>query len=249
MEFLNFQTWVGCCARWLGTTGYLLAALGLTASLHAAGNSKETGSADSSATMELKGLLIPLDQANLSSRSTGVIRDMKKEGDMVKKGDVVVGLDDDNEKLAVESAKAVLDVRQFEAGYTRELQKKGSGSEADARTAAANLKTAEIQLKQADVALEKKYVHTPFDGVVTRRIRQPGEATDNFLPLLSMADLSKVYLETYLPANRLRDVQTGQPVEVSVPDLPGKKFTGTIEYIAPVIDPASGGISDQNFAA
>ena len=88
--------------------------------------------------------------------------------------------------------------------------------------------------------MEKKSVHTPFDGVVTRRMRQPGEATDNFLPLLSMADLSKVYLETYLPANRLRDVQTGQPVEVSVPDLPARKFPGTIEYIAPVIDPASG---------
>ena len=218
----------------------LLAALSFGASMHAAGNSREAGSADSTATVELKGLLIPLDSANLSSRSTGVIRDMKKEGDTVKKGDVVVGLDDDNEKLAVESAKAVVDVRKFEAGYTRELQKKGSGSEADARTAAANLTTAEIQLRQAEVALEKKSVHSPFDGVVTRRMRQPGEATDNFLPLLSMADLSKVYLETYLPANRLRDVQTGQPVEVSVPDLPGKKFAGAIEYIAPVIDPASG---------
>ncbi len=218
----------------------LLTALCLGVSLHAAGNSKETGSADNSATVELKGLLIPLDQANLSSRSTGVIRDMRKEGDTVKKGDIVVGLDDDNEKLAVESAKAVVDVRQFEAGYTRELQKKGSGSEADARTAQANLKTAEIQLEQAKVALEKKSVHSPFDGVVTRRMRQPGEATDNFLPLLAMADLSKVYLETYLPANRLRDVQAGQPVEVSVPDLPARKFPGTIEYIAPVIDPASG---------
>ena len=206
----------------------------------AADNTKETGSADGTATLELKGLLIPLDQANLSSRSTGVIRDMKKEGDAVKKGEVVVSLDDDNEKLAVESAHAVLDVRQFEAGYTRELQKKGSGSEADARTAAANLKTAEIQLKQAEVALEKKAVHSPFDGVVTRHIRSVGEATDNYLPLLSLVDLSKVYLETFLPANRLRDVQPGQPVEVTVPDLPGRKFAGTIEYIAPVIDPASG---------
>ena len=76
--------------------------------------------------------------------------------------------------------------------------------------------------------------------MVTRHIRSVGEATDNYLPLLTMVDLSKVYLETYLPANRLRDVQSGQPVEVTVPDLPGRKFAGTVEYIAPVIDPASG---------
>ena len=71
-------------------------------------------------------------------------------------------------------------------------------------------------------------------------MRSIGEATDNYLPLLTLVDLSKLYLETYLPANRLRDVQPGQPVEVSVPDLPGKKFAGSIDFIAPVIDPASG---------
>ncbi len=103
----------------------LLAALCLGAPLHAAGNSKETGSADSTATVELKGLLVPLDQANLSSRSTGVIRDMKKGGRHGQEGRHVVGLDDDNEKLAVESAKAVLDVRQFEAGIHARLAEKG----------------------------------------------------------------------------------------------------------------------------
>ena len=226
----------------LATFGLCLALAWLSGGslrLASAENSKET-SPDTTATLELKGLLIPLDTANLSSRSTGVIRDMKKEGDPVKKGEVVVSLDDDSEKLAVESAKAVLDVRQFEAKYTKELLAKGSGSLADARTAETNLKTAEIQLKQAEVTLEKKSVHSPFDGVVVRRIRSPGEATDNYLPLLSLADLSQLYLETYLPASRLRDVQAGQPVEVTVADQPGRKFAGTIEYIAPVIDPASG---------
>ena len=88
--------------------------------------------------------------------------------------------------------------------------------------------------------MEKKSVHAPFDGVVTKRLRQPGEATDNYLPLLTMVDHSKLYLETYLPANRLRDVQPGQTVEIAVPDLPGRKFPGSIDFIAPVIDPASG---------
>lgn len=192
------------------------------------------------ATLELKGLLTPYHQANLSSRSTGVIRMMKDEGDEFRKDEIVVALDDDNEKLAVESAQAVVDVRTSEKKQSDELQKKGSESTSNQNIALANYKTAVAQLAQARVALEKKYVHAPFDGVVTKRIRQPGEATDNYLPLLTLVDLSKVYLETYLPANRLRDVQPGQKVEVSVPDLPGKKFSGKVEFIAPVIDAASG---------
>ena len=205
-----------------------------------AANPTKEGGAQDNATIELKGLLIPLHHANISSRSTGVIRTMKEEGDEVRKDDIVVSLDDDNEKLAVDSGKAVLDVRQSEYDTSKGLSAKGSDSKQNTLTALANLKTADAAYKQAQVALEKKAVHAPFSGVVTKHMREVGEATDNYLPLLTMVDLSKLYLETYLPANRLREVQPGQPVEVAVPDLPGKKFNGTIEFIAPVIDPASG---------
>ena len=217
----------------------LAAGVALLNSARAAAPGKENGSQDTAA-VELKGLLIPLHSANLSSRSTGVIRTMKEEGDEVHKDEVVVSLDDDNEKLAVDSGKAVLDVRQSEYDTSKGLSAKGSDSKQNTLTALANLKTADASYKQALVALEKKSVHSPFDGVVIQRLRQPGEATDNYLPLLRMADLSKLYLETYLPSNRLLDVQPGQLVDVTVPDLPGKKFQGSVDFIAPVVDPASG---------
>ena len=217
----------------------VLGLLPLLPSAHAANGTKENPQQEA-ATLELKGLLVPLHQANLSSRSTGLIRTMKEEGDEVHKGDLVVGLDDDNEKLAVDSAQSVLNVRTSEKKQSDDLVKKGSESVANQRIAQANYETAFIQLKQAQVALDKKYVFAPFDGVVTKRIRQPGEATDNYLPLCTLVDLSQLYLETFLPANRLRDVQPGQPVEITVPDLPGKKFVGKIDFISPVIDPASG---------
>ncbi len=192
-------------------------------------------------TIELKGLLVPFDTANLSARSTGVIKTMKKEGDAVRKGDVVVNLEDDLERLAVESEQSVFDKRKFEAESSEKLGTKGGISDDALRTARTNLKTADIQLQQARVAQEHKTVVAPFDGIVTRRIRNPGEGVDQYnMQLITMVGLSKVYLETYLPANRLKDVQQGQPVEVRVPDLPGRTYVGTVDFIAPVIDPASG---------
>ncbi len=200
----------------------------------------EQNATATSTTLELKGLLIPFDQANLSSRSTGVIRTMKKEGDEAHKGEVVVSLEDDAEKLAVETAQAVLEKRRFEADSSAKLHKANAGSEDENRTAETNLKTAEIQVQEAMVAQDKKTVKSPFDGVVTRRIRAPGEAVDQYFPLLTMVNLSQVYLETYLPANRLGDVQPGQPVQVQIPDLPGKTFKGQVDFIAPVVESASG---------
>ncbi len=192
-------------------------------------------------TIELKGLLIPFDQANLSARSTGVIRTMKKEGDAVHLGDIVVTLEDDMERLSVESAQSVFDKRKFEAESSEALAKKGGTSDDALRTARTNLKTAEIQLQQSKVAQEHKTVVAPFDGVITRRIRSVGEAVDQYnTQLLTMVNLSKVYLETYLPTNRLKDVQPGQSVEVRVADLPGRSYNGAVDFIAPVVDPASG---------
>ena len=192
-------------------------------------------------TIELKGLLIPFDTANLSARSTGVISAMKKEGDTVHKGDVVVNLEDDLERLSVEAEQSVYDKRKFEAESSEKLVSKGGTSEDSARTARTNLKTAEIQLQQAKVAQDHKTVQAPFDGIITHCIRHTGEGVDQYnMQLVTMVNLSKVYLETYLPANRLKDVQPGQPVEIHVPDLPGRVYTGTVDFVAPVIDPASG---------
>jgi RND family efflux transporter MFP subunit len=229
----------GICVTRLVLLAALVCAWAAAAGCAARAAGEETGGTGS-ATLELKGLLTPLDQANLSSRSTGVIREMKQEGDEVHKGQVVVSLEDDAEKLQVDSAQAVLDKRRFEADSATKLHEKGTDSEDEARTAQTNLKTEEIQLKQALVAEDKKNVKAPFDGVVTRRIREVGEAVDQYFPLLTVVNLSKVYLETYLPANRLGDVQQGQSVEVRVPDLPGRSFKGQVFFIAPVIDPASG---------
>lgn len=194
----------------------------------------------STTSLELKGLVIPLEQANLSSRGTGVIKTLKEEGAEIHKGDVVFSLDDDAERAAVDTQKAVLDKRSWEVESNKKLRSKGGSSEDEERTIIANFKTAEAQVREAEAMLDKKTVRAPFDGVVVRRIRAPGEAVDQYMPVVNAVNLSKVYFETYLPANRLKDVHSGVPVEVRVPDLPGRTFSGRVDFIAPVIDPASG---------
>ena len=164
------------------------------------------------AAIELRGLLIPLDSASLSARSVGVIRTMKKEGDVVHKGDVVVALEDDLERLSVESAQTIFDKRKFELDSSEKLKLTNGVSEDALRTARTNYKNAEIQLQQAKVAQEHKTVVAPFDGIITRRLRQPGEGVDQYnMQLINMVNITSVYLETYLPANRLKDVLGAHP--------------------------------------
>lgn len=190
--------------------------------------------------LEIKGLIIPFEQANLSSRGTGVIKSLKDEGAEFQKGEVIFSLDDDAERASVDTQKAVLEKRSWEVESNKKLRGKGGSSEDEERTIIANFKTAEAQVREAEAMMDKKTVRAPFDGVVVRRIRFPGEAVDQYMPVANVVNLSRVFLEIYLPANRLKDVQAGEPVQIRVPDLPGRTYAGKVDFIAPVIDPASG---------
>ena len=191
--------------------------------------------------LELRGLLIPVEQANLAAPSAGVIREIRNEGDRVRGQEVVAQLEDATERAGVEQARAVLKLRQAQADSQVRLRKSNATSEEDARVAVANLETAQAQLRQAEATLEKKSLRAPFDGVVTKRIRGKGEAVDQYLPVMVVINPDRLWLEAFVPAARLGEVWAGAPVEVRSPDAaPGRTFAGTVDFVAPNVDPASG---------
>ena len=103
----------------------------------------------------------------------------------------------------------------------------------------ANFTIAKIQRDQAEEMLKHKGVQAPFDGIVTERMREVGEAVDELTPVLIVVDLNKLYFEAFLPASRVTDVKEGQVVDIQMETFPGKHFPGTVEIKSPVINPAS----------
>lgn len=187
-----------------------------------------------------KGLLVPYEQARMASRAQGVIAVIKDDGDIVKKGDPVMELEADMEKLQVEQQRHVLSLRTFEWNSAEELRKKNVVSQTEGEEKRMNLEVAKVQLAQAEQLLERRNVLAPFDGHVTERLREVGEAVDQFVPVLVLVDISRMYLEIFLPASRIREIKEGQAVKVTVPDLPGRVFDGTVEKLSPTVNAASG---------
>jgi RND family efflux transporter MFP subunit len=187
-----------------------------------------------------KGLLVPYEQARMASRAQGVIATIKDDGEPVKKGEIVMALENDMEKLQVEQQRHVLDLRTFEWNSAEELRKKNVVSQTEGEEKRMNLEVAKVQLAQAEQLLERRKVAAPFDGHVTERLREVGEAVDEFIPVLVLVDVSRLYLEVFLPAARIRDVKEGQTVKVSVPDLPDRVFEGKVVKLSPTVNAASG---------
>ena len=192
------------------------------------------------ANLEAKGMLIPSQHAKLASRTKGVIETIKREGDVVKKGEVVMELESEIESLQLLQQKHILDLRSFERSTSDELASKSVISKTEVEEKRVNHEVAKVQLELAERLLGMRKVLAPFDGVVAERLRERGEAVDEFTPVVTLSNLDVLYLEVFLPAPSIRAVRKGQAVEVTATDLPGRKFAGQVSEVSPGVNPASG---------
>jgi len=87
-------------------------------------------------------------------------------------------------------------------------------------------------------------VRAPISGVVTDISVTPGEyrgavtsAQDATVPLMSIADLSTVWVSSDVPEAFMRFIHVGEPVTISLVAYPGETFTGRVARLARTLDP------------
>jgi len=97
----------------------------------------------------------------------------------------------------------------------------------------------EARVTQAQAALDSLLtqrgmmtIASPVDGTVVNVVAHPGEVAAPGAPLLTVADLSELYLNVYLPETQIGRVHLGQGVQVAVDSFPGRFFEGQVIYIA-----------------
>ncbi|TQK10777.1 efflux RND transporter periplasmic adaptor subunit [Herbaspirillum sp. SJZ107] len=81
-------------------------------------------------------------------------------------------------------------------------------------------------------------VRAPLDGVVVDKPAVAGQAVDDSKPLLTIADLSQVWVEAAVPAGSLGQVGTGMAAQVSIGARP-QPIEGKVDLVGPVLGEAS----------
>ncbi len=176
----------------------------------------------------------------------------------VKRGDILVVIDDTDAKLALRQAEADLGrARAQVAAATADLERSGidlkrrealvgsgsvSGDEltkvkngaSNARAALdaahAAVALAQARLDKARVDLGRTVIRSPVDGVIARRQVQLGQRVQPSMPLLSVVPVRDMYVNANFKEVQLTDVRPGQKVEL-VSDLYGDKvvFHGIVD--------------------
>jgi Cu(I)/Ag(I) efflux system membrane fusion protein len=80
-------------------------------------------------------------------------------------------------------------------------------------------------------------IYAPQDGVVSSLSVRDGMYIKPAIRIMSLADLSSVWLLAEVFERQADWVKVGQPAEVSLAFLPGRTWEGKVEYIYPSLDP------------
>ena len=193
-----------------------------------------------------------------------------EDGQFVSKGDLLFTIQQDQYKDQLQQAQAQLLTAQASLTYAKtELVRYSKLVKQDAATqtevdhwtfekasAEASLLSAQAQVALAKLNLSYTEVRAPFDGIVGKHLIDPGNLVGGGGQQAALAEITQldpIYVVANLSEQQVLQIRQnlGQhrltfadlrkvPVDVALSDQTGFPLQGTIEYVAPALDPATG---------
>ena len=163
-----------------------------------------------------------------------------KQGRRVKKGELLVRLDDAALRAELTAAEARLMTGQVEVRRAHELLERRNATAAEVQVAETQLKGLEAQLELARHKLQRTRVVSPVDGVVSDLPARVGGAAREGQPLAVVLAVDDLSFTMDVDARTLPRLKEGQEVMVRADALPGETFDAVLTFISPQVNPGSG---------
>lgn len=157
-------------------------------------------------------------------------------GDTVKKGDLLVQLQDAPERARLASLRARIAYAKSDYQRDRRLIRQKSISKADLQQAKSKLDDLKAQAQGQQAQLDMKAIRAPFDGIVGIRQVDLGQYVKAGQKVVTLQALNPLLVEFSLPQGDVSRVHKGQSVNVDVNAWPKDHFTGKITAVNPQVD-------------
>jgi HlyD family secretion protein len=107
------------------------------------------------------------------------------------------------------------------------------------RQAISRLQQARVTMQQAESTLADSTVVAPIEGLVGRRLVEPGQAVTPATPLVRLIDVDPAIITVAIIERDLSRMRIGLPVKVTTDALPGRTFPGRVAAISPMLSTAT----------
>ncbi|MFZ1141628.1 MAG: efflux RND transporter periplasmic adaptor subunit [Candidatus Sulfotelmatobacter sp.] len=197
------------------------------------------------------------EESPIYARTNGyLLRWYKDIGSRVNKGELLADIDTpevDQElsqaRASRQQAAAQLDIAKISADRWQNLRKTDSVSQQENdmqasayQQAVANLAAADANVRRLEELESFKRVYAPFSGVLVKRNVDPGaliNAGSGGVELFILAKVDPLRVFTNVPQAYSPAIKDGMPAYITLQEIPGQKFRGTVARTAEAIDPAT----------
>lgn len=184
-----------------------------------------------------------------------VIQVLKENGETVRKGDVLLRLDETSIRDSLTSADEATRAAEQNLAQTQRMYERQKTLLASGMVSTTALEDAEVRRNnaQSDVAaarsrsvaarqqLTRTLVRAPFDGIVSDRKVSNGDTAQVGKELIKVIDPASMRFEGMVSADKIGVVKVGQPVMFRVNGYEGQNFSGKIKRV----DPAANAVTRQ----
>jgi cobalt-zinc-cadmium efflux system membrane fusion protein len=189
----------------------------------------------------------------------GQIVDLRvKVGDQVRKGETLGAISSRDAAVAIGEnieAHRDLDLAEKSAAMTEDLYEHEAASRMALQQAQNDLAKARARVARTEETLRVLGLHdtaepSPFTGrvplkssiagvVIERKVTEGQFVQPDATPIITLADLSTVWVLGDVFERDLRLVAAGEQARITTAAYPGETFRGTIDYISDAIDPST----------
>ncbi|HEY4934860.1 MAG TPA: efflux RND transporter periplasmic adaptor subunit [Terriglobales bacterium] len=205
----------------------------------------------------LPGSLQAYEESPVYARTNGyLLRWYKDMGSRVTQGELLADIDTpeiDQELMQVRANRqqivAAMDLAKINADRYVSLRKTDSVSQQESDQQSSGYQQAKANLDAADATVRRleqlesfKHVYAPFSGVLTKRNVDPGaliNAGGTGKELFDIAKVDPLRVYVSVPQNYAPAIKNGMEAWVTLQELPGEKFKGTVARTAESIDPTT----------
>ena len=159
-----------------------------------------------------------------------------RDGDRVRKGQLLVQLDDQLPQAQVQQSRAELSIAVANHARNKDLVAQNFISQRSLDESAAALEVAQAKLALAQATAARLKIVAPFDGLTGIRTVNVGDYLKDGADIVNVEDIDAVFVDFRLPERFQRKVQKGQTASVELDALPGARFVALIQAVDPLID-------------
>jgi len=160
-----------------------------------------------------------------------------KKGDYVRKGQLLMKLDDAVQLQQLEQLKSQLAYAEDIYKRTKNLWDQGIGTEVQLKSAENSVKSIKDQMNTLNASWQMTNVRAQVNGYVEQLNLRVGETFSGYagsIPQVMIVNNATLKVVTDVPENYLAKIKKGTPVKITLPDV-GLVFNSTISLISQTI--------------